>query len=93
MDIIPIQSLPALSAAAPAAIRADFATTRAIEFHPQGQDATYTPSGSEDGDGNQQPSREALEASSEAGPEAGTEFEQDSPSDDFPLESTISLFA
>jgi len=83
MDIIPIQSLPVLSSAAPAAARVGLVTTRAIEFNQQ-QDATYTPSGNEESS-RQNREDKALKAAVEP---AQGDFGEDSPG-----ENSISLFA
>ena len=94
MDIIPIHNLPVLRLAAPAAAPSELVTTRAIEFRPQEQDATYTPGhgGEEQPEGDPQSDRESYEFSADSQPEIFPETFPESLPDE-PHQGTISLFA
>jgi hypothetical protein len=90
MELAPIPNLIPMRVSAPSAASPNVPTTRAIDFRRQQDedDATYTPSGSEDenrhaGD-ESHPSPEALEVAPDAGLAAP---------DELTSQRTISLFA
>ncbi len=101
MEIGPIPNIPAMPAKVPSATPADLPSTRAVEFYPQQEDSSYTPSQQGEQEAEQQETaQQNTEQQNLMQPQSflpepveNSASTSTTSSDDPPAESTVSFFA